>query len=45
MTNPDLIYEEDPFYLACDISDDDLPVMEYREDYAAILREAGLDPS
>ncbi len=40
MRDMSLLYHEEPFYLACDISDEDLRLSDYRDKYTHILQEA-----
>jgi hypothetical protein len=39
MTSPRLIFHEEPFYLACDISEEELPLAKFREAYDHLLQE------
>jgi hypothetical protein len=40
MRDPKLIYHEEPFQLACDIVDLDLPLEKYRDEYEEVLKLA-----
>jgi hypothetical protein len=39
-SDPDLLYHEEPFYLACDISGKEFPLPKYRAEYEKVLAEA-----
>ena len=38
MENPELVYHEDAFYLACDLSDDPLPLGKFKGEYERIVK-------
>jgi hypothetical protein len=40
MKDPALIYHEEPFQLACDITDHDLPLEKYLDHYDEVLKQA-----
>jgi hypothetical protein len=44
MKNPDLVYHEEPFYLACNLSGEQLELSEHRDAYESILAYAGFTP-
>ena len=37
MKNPYLVFHEEPFYLACNLSSKQLPLSEYRDKYESVL--------
>ena len=42
MTDPSLLYHDEPFYLANDIANLEIPLSKHRSAYNAILRKCGL---